>query len=52
MSKTVFTFTFIISISPQNKPKHNEISPKGWFEPWNHLFQKGTTYEVIRAKIY
>lgn len=42
MLRTVFTCTFIISINPPHKPEHNKISPKGWLEPWNYLFEKGT----------
>lgn len=29
MSEIVFVFAFIISVSPQNKPEHKEVSPKG-----------------------
>lgn len=56
MSGIIFTFTLIISVSPQNKPEHNEIILKSLFEPWNHPLQKSTErllkYGVIGSKAY
>lgn len=46
MSGIVFTFTFIISVSPQNKQEHNEIILKSLFEPWSHPLQKSTKKTV------
>lgn len=51
MLGAVFIFIVIISVSPQNKPEENDLSPKYWFEPWSHPLQKSSSVFIIGIRI-
>lgn len=51
MLGAVFIFTVIISVSPQNKPEQNDLSPKYWFESWNQPLQKSSSVFIMGIRI-